>query len=112
CAASMGTLSPRIVAVGVKERGESVTLIFRVDAPGDESYPEINQVIEDFDDLTGNVLDITIDLATWDQTENPPDVIWTYQRWLGDEHVAGLELLDARADYAMALEAFLAGRSG
>lgn len=110
--ACLGALSPRIAAVGVTERGTAITLHFRVDKPVADDYPEINVIIEDFDDLTGNILELQIDIQEWDADADPREVDWTYRRRREDVDHSYLEEFDVRDDYRAGLEARRRGRTG
>ena len=101
--ASIGLLTPRIVLVGLRESGMAVTLRFLVDAPAAAKYPEINAIVEQFDDLTGNQLEIQVEIGLWRPGLDTRGWIWTYQRWLGEAALADLELLDERTEYKAAM---------
>ncbi|GAB2984363.1 hypothetical protein [Actinotalea caeni] len=85
--ASLGMLSPRIVLAGVEEEGEKVALHFLVDPPLSEDYPEIAQIVDEFNDLTGDQLQISTNIQVWEPGNDPQGVDWVYRRWLGWESV-------------------------
>lgn len=83
--ASMGNLSSRIVIAGLKEQGTTVTLGFYVDPPLADDYREIAQIMEEFDDLTGNILDVRVQVDEWYPGQVDRAFFWTHRRWLGEE---------------------------
>lgn len=83
-AASMTLLSPRIVLVGFKENGTQVTLHFLVDAPLAEEYTEIDEIVDDFNDKTGWILQVSVEIDEWVPSKVDRSVDWTYQRFIDD----------------------------
>ncbi|WP_162458436.1 hypothetical protein [Pseudactinotalea terrae] len=83
--ASLGNITSRIVIAGLKADGMTVTLAFYVEPPLQDDYREIAQIMEEFDDLTGNLLDVTVKVEQWDPAKVDRDVRWTYRSWLGEE---------------------------
>ena len=85
--ASMGLLSPRIVQAGLQFEGVVVTLHFRMESPIAGEYPEIREIVDQFNDLTGWILDVRLDVRDWvNGVERGID--WTYHRYLGDEAIS------------------------
>ena len=81
--ASMSLISPRIALAGLKFEGTVVTLHFRVDAPVVEDYPEIREIVDQFQDLTGWILDVSVSIQEWVPTKDERGVSWSYQRFVG-----------------------------
>ncbi len=87
--ASLGLLSPRIVIAGATDDGLDVTLHFYVDHPVVDDYPEIAEIVEQFEDLTGDLLNVTVEIKEWHPAAVDHQVVWTYRRWLGEEVLSG-----------------------
>lgn len=83
--ASLGLISPRIVRIGLRHDSLSVTLHFHVDPPVVADYPEIAEIAEDFDDATGNLLTLAVEIKEWEPGADTRGPLWTYQRWIGEE---------------------------
>lgn len=86
--ASLGNISFRIVFAGLKESGTAVTLVFYVDPPLQDDYREIAEVLENFDDGTGNMLDVSVEVEEWRPGCVDREVSWTYRRWIDEESLA------------------------
>lgn len=80
--ASIGLMSPRIVLAGVSVDNRNVVMRFHVDEQS-ESFPEIDEVVDKFHDLTGDLLAVSVDIRQWDPANTDGDTRWTYKRWMG-----------------------------
>lgn len=83
--AALGLISPRIAAIGVLTHGLEVTLYVQVDSPVLDAYPELDELVEEFNDLTGWKLDVRVDLRDVAQEVAERLVFWIYSRWQGEE---------------------------
>jgi hypothetical protein len=53
-----------------------------------DDSPEIAEIVEQFEDLTGDLLSVSVEVKEWRPAEVDCRVLWTYRRWLGEEVLA------------------------
>lgn len=95
--ASIGQLSPRFVLCGLEVDGVVVTLHFRTDSETVGMPSEVQEIADEFLDLTGGVVQVQTKVRPWQAHDAGTDrhILWTYQRWLGDDDAPPTESAEA-----------------